>query len=514
MLETPISAWKKAVKMKLSSCSLHLLPLLFLLSCSSDGSTAGGIGGDADATGVDGEIECQRSPVSCPISPPLRAEDGLILDHHGRRVLLRGLNVSESWKPLTTPFGDHTEEDFRQWRAYGFNVLRMLTSWGHLMPQEDHIDEEYLAGLKQRAQWAQDNGLLIILDMHQDLYGYGFTVDEHSLGNGAPEWSCPAEEYAKLTDPRTPWPMNHLNEGMIACFDYFWDHEQRQEQYSAAFHRAIEELQGIDSLIGVDLFNEPSWGSFDRMLTYEEESLMPLYRRMIASIRATRPELIHFLEPGAVKNIVGETHLPAPDYENIVYTPHFYDSNVEVGADYNPQDPYFHQQIAADLAQAETFGAPLMLGEWGVPNALGASKAGFLRDLTELFDRHLASWTMWESGPSYDATGFYPPYGILNDDRTVNSWVRDLSRPFPTAWPDRDLEFTYDASQAVLTITSERRLPDAQPIGEIVIPSWSSSIRIEQAEGVLETNQTSDRLFVLLADEQPVELRIEFHSRQ
>lgn len=139
--------------------------------------------------------------------PALTAAEGWFVDRHGRRVILRGVNLGGSSKvPATPPGATHlpgslnpaepisfigrpfplaeADEHFGRLRHWGFNVVRLVTTWEaleHAGPGQ--YDEAYLAWLAELVARAGDYGLFVFIDFHQDTWG------RWSGGDGAPYWT-------------------------------------------------------------------------------------------------------------------------------------------------------------------------------------------------------------------------------------------------------------------------------------------------------------------------------------
>lgn len=137
----------------------------------------------------------------------LTTADGWFLDSHGRRVLLRGVNLGGSSKVPVRPSGathlpesldptspisfigrpfplEAADEHFARLRRWGFNLLRLVTTWealAHAGP--DQFDEPYLAWLTELVAKAGAYGFRVFIDFHQDAWG------RWSGGDGAPYWT-------------------------------------------------------------------------------------------------------------------------------------------------------------------------------------------------------------------------------------------------------------------------------------------------------------------------------------
>ncbi len=128
------------------------------------------------------------------------------VDEQGRCVLLRGVNLGGSTKVPYSPDGrthipadflDHrtvsfvgrpfpieeVDEHFMRLRHWGFNCLRLLTTWEaieHAGPGQ--YDEEYLDYITHVVQKAGEYGFYLFIDPHQDVWsrmsgGDGARVD-------------------------------------------------------------------------------------------------------------------------------------------------------------------------------------------------------------------------------------------------------------------------------------------------------------------------------------------------
>lgn len=103
------------------------------------------------------------------------------LDAQGRQLILNGVNVVDK-NPGNNYLGNETQATFAEFRTWGFNCIRLGVIWDGLEPEPGLYDEEYLKGIDERIEWAEANGIYVLLDMHQDLFSVKFS-------DGAPEWA-------------------------------------------------------------------------------------------------------------------------------------------------------------------------------------------------------------------------------------------------------------------------------------------------------------------------------------
>ncbi|HEX4199223.1 MAG TPA: cellulase family glycosylhydrolase [Caulobacteraceae bacterium] len=248
-----------------------------------------------------------------PLSP-LRVVGDRFLDARGREVLLRGVNLGGDCKvPWSAGgalgsggFPDHGEvsfigrpfpleeadEHFTRLRAWGFNCLRLLTTWEaveHAGP--GRYDEAYLDYFAEIARLAGEHGFYVFVDFHQDAWS------RMSGGSGAPGWTFEtvgldlerfhdadaALAMQRGLDHDLPhWPSNYrlpANRIMWSLFfggrwltpDFRIDglnvQDYLQGRYLACVERMARRLAPLPHVIGFDSLNEPSLGWLGQSLS-------------------------------------------------------------------------------------------------------------------------------------------------------------------------------------------------------------------------------------------------------
>lgn len=364
-------------------------------------------------------IACAPPKMEPPPARVFTVQRGFIRDPDGRAVILRGANVSGRHKE--PPYFDfHDTPDFRRMRVeWGMNSVRFLISWAALEPTRDAYDDAYLDEVVRRVKLATDEGLLVFLDMHQDLYGVGFPG-----GNGMPRWTCAEANYASYS-PSSTWFFNYLSAEVTACFDGFWSSKDLQAKYAAAWGHIAERFVDAPLVIGFDPMNEPYWGSFPPDVL-EQSRLAPLYRQCITAVRAHRPDWLAFLEPASSRNIGLPSKLPAfPEFGNVVYAPHSYDGAAEQGMGFDPtRRQVLIDQVARMREEADARDAALVLGEYG----------GFSGHpgITEYMDAEFAAAGLARAGALYWDYGKNDSYALLDANGVPKPQVLSaVARPYP-----------------------------------------------------------------------------------
>lgn len=239
----------------------------------------------------------------------IRVDGPWFRDEHGRRLILRGVNLGGSSKVPVTPDGatyrtesffDHrsvsfvgrpfpleqADEHFRRLKRWGFTFLRLLTTWEaieHAGPGQ--YDADYLDYLTAIVRKAGEHGLSLFIDPHQDVWS------RFSGGDGAPGWTLEAAGFdlrnlhatgaAFLHQvhgdplPRMIWPTNESKLASATMFTLFFggndfaprlivDGEPIQEflqgHYLGAIEQVARRLNGLSNVVGYDTLNEPSAG--------------------------------------------------------------------------------------------------------------------------------------------------------------------------------------------------------------------------------------------------------------
>lgn len=408
-------------------------------------------------------------------TPPYRVANGQIVDASGRTLVLRGANVAGAQK-LPPHIASFTKDDYARLRdVYGFDSMRFILTWSAVEPAKGAYDDHYLDQVAERVGWAKDLGLLVVLDMHQDLYGEGFAG-----GDGAPRWACDAARYAAFK-PTDPWFFGYLDPNVEACVDALYDGDTAG-RFAAMWAHVAKRLAGLDAVLGFDPLNEPHWGSYS-ILAFEEERLAPFYEQVIRAVRAEAPSWLVFAEPSGSRNVGYPTHLPKLPFDGVVYAPHSYDNDAESG---KPFDASRRQAVLDDVAtlrgEADAMGAALWIGEYG-----GRSEnPGIVPYMDAEYDAMAAVGT----GGQYwafdeDTHG----YALLDDDGTAKDVLAGvIARPYPSRVAGALTSYEYDDASGVFAVHYRPDRAVTTPT-EIVVPAraYPNGVAVDCAGCAVET---------------------------
>jgi endoglycosylceramidase len=358
----------------------------------------------------------------------------LIRDREGGVLVLRGTNVEGESKNTADLLPPHyaTSADFARLREMvGFSAIRLLVFWEAIEPTQGVYDEAYLAAVRARVEAAGAAGLLVIVDMHQDVYGRGFGFD------GAPRWSCDEALYASFTPP-AEWFFSYFEPEVQACFDRLWTDPATRAAFGAAWARLAQALRGAPGLFGYELLNEPSPGSLD-LRRFETQIAPAAYTEWIDAIRAVDPDPYVLIEPASNANIGLASSLVAPDRERVIYAPHVYPAALERGGGWFGTRESLDDWMDLLSSDAQQMGLPLVVTEVGaradVPGALT-----FLDEVFDAFDGARLGATQWEGG-----WGDVSTYAIWDVTGAPSPIARAIARPTPARIAGTPISWSWDA---------------------------------------------------------------------
>ncbi len=404
--------------------------LLLAASCGEEPSD----GGLAGETTVASSVEL----------PKLKVVGSTIRDPLGRAVFLRGANYSHRSK--SKPYlGWQKPDHFSQLRGWGFNCVRYLLMWDAIEPQPGQIDQAYLDHLDQALGWAAANGIYVLLDMHQDLYGPSFG------GDGAPAWASSGLPTIALN----PWFLTYFTPGVLDSFNKLWSDADLQSHFVTAWKAVVQRAKNHSNVVGYDLFNEPFPGT-QWYADFEAGALSQFYAKVAKGIQEVQPDAVFFLEPSAVPANQGiPTSLKPPAGVPVVYAPHFYDPLImgSDGAVY-AGGGFAENGIGVMKSQAAAMGAPLFIGEFGTfrdsPSALAA-----MRDQCAAMDAALAAgWTYWDFNPDL-ATNQNLEIDTMSliDGGKEHPAMDVLVRAYPRAVAGEPVSMSFDPAKGTFSLT-------------------------------------------------------------
>ncbi|MGB3808948.1 MAG: cellulase family glycosylhydrolase [Parvibaculum sp.] len=256
----------------------------------------------------------------------LQIEGEWFTDESGHAHILRGVNLGGDCKMPYTPnghtnlptdFSDHrtvsfigrpfplaeAEEHFSRLKAWGFNCLRLLTTWEaveHAGPGK--YDEAYLDYFATLCRMAGEHGMYVFVDFHQDVWS------RMTGGDGAPGWCFEAVglDLTKFHEagaahvmqykydfarggrqedryPTMTWSQNYRYPANALMWTFFFAgatfcpdfkiegrnvQDYLQDHYLGAMEAVANRIRDLPNVIGFDSLNEPGSGYVGRHLSY------------------------------------------------------------------------------------------------------------------------------------------------------------------------------------------------------------------------------------------------------
>lgn len=382
--------------------------------------------------------------------------NGFLRDAQGRAVIMRGANLSGRHK--SSPYFDfHLQADYdRLWDQWGFNGVRFLILWDAIEPTKGGYDSKYLDEVAKRMDWAEKAGILVVLDMHQDLFGVGFG------GDGAPRWACDESKY-KAHKPKSPWFLNYSSQPVMDCFDRLYTNAELRQHFAEAWRRVALRLKGYSNVVGFDVMNEPHWGSYS-IYDFEKDRLQPFYDGVVHAVRSAAPHWVAFLEPSSGRYFASGISFTPFSYGDVVYAPHSYDANAEAGQGFNPANRKFVVDRLKTFAQdAKKLNAALWLGEYGGnPDHKG---------ITEYMDAQYDGAAAAGGSTMYWTYTRDKGYGMLNPDGTERKALMDvLVRPYPRRVAGDAVTYAFEEKSRTFTLQYQPVLSITAPT-EIALPA-------------------------------------------
>lgn len=393
-----------------------------------------------------------------PPDPAPSDNQHFIFDETGRVLILHGTNVDLWSKNDPAYLGGIERSDIALMAApLGFNASRHLLFWEAIEPQPGVFNEAYLDEVGHRLDWYAEQGIHVILDMHQDCppsTAFRPSAD-YTEYDGAPAWAARVDNV-----PYTP-SGNQMRDCFSRAVDHylraFWDpatvHPEFQDHYRRALARVVERFHQHPAVLGYDVMNEPLlWiQESENILTMataghaEDPILTTFMQRLIDTVRAIDADHYVFVEAMAIvanpglPGDLGVLHDPRTGLPRIVYAPHMYEANTSSpSSDPASQYAFLARWSAARDADSAVQHLPQVLGEFGVPYT------GYLDMILDLADQRMSGWVQW---------AFSGHFAVVDRRRNETALTDHYVRPYPRAIAGIPISFGWDVEGQVLRLT-------------------------------------------------------------
>lgn len=467
----------------------------------------------------------------------LKVAGNHFIDQNGRLVILHGVNMVCKDKSRGY-IGDWDKEDFSKLQKWGMNVIRFGVNWDGIEPKPGEYNDSYIEKLRHLIQLANKYNVMVILDMHQDLYSSEY-------GNGAPAWATISD--GEVYESGVVWSDAYLfNSAVQKAFDNFWNNTPGpdgiglQDHYAKAWGYLVEKLHYEPNIIGYDLMNEPFIGSavqqvnktlfgkyveiyserfkeinIDELFSawsepqnkhdylslldnmdvfksiidspshilqpFEEEVLTTFYEKIAKKIRRIDKTRILFLEANYFSNLGAKSMIQplknelGEQDENQAYAPHTYDFVTDTDLSHTANDQRLEFIYSRHEETRQRLNMPMLVGEWGA--FYESNHTGHLSIFIQhLIEKLLCSNTYWDYTP--------------NMDKSLS--FLGVRRGYPMAVAGELLNYRYEHSvktfqmKWVETKTTDKPtiiyLPDIRDV-HVTLSPINSTYRVQEIEG-------------------------------
>jgi endoglycosylceramidase len=427
-------------------------------------------------TGIDAEqdssFECSPIPVVNPDETVLQVnpERGVLQDKAGREVVLRGVNAGSrsKWTPFL-PFSISPDADissvtaesdkfFSRLPEWGLNAVRLIFSWEAAEPIKGKIDQKYLDRFGAMVDSAWKYRVRVIVDMHQDIYASPF------CGDGFPPWTLKNPDIGPPVHDCKLWYTKYFSDSSVQeAFDRFWNNEDGiQTSFKEIWSTVAVRFADHPGLGGFEIINEPGWGTASDFDAWKKSVLMPFYADMAKHIHSFAPNAVIFYDGIPIDAVIPVSAYYLPEGDNLVFAPHYYDSDLFMGNPWTGTEPEPVLEPIAKFRDKEK--TPVLLGEFGIPEGVEGGK-DWLDHFMDAIDKFRFSATIWEYSQSQELWN-YEDFSLVQADGKERKILDAYVRPWLRAVSGTNSSFSWnsDTGQAQAEWTA------GEGVTEIVIP--------------------------------------------
>jgi endoglycosylceramidase len=353
---------------------------------------------------------------------PLAHQGRWITDANGRVVVVHGINMVYKLPPYYPAAVGFGADDAAFLKQIGFNAVRVGVIWKALEPSPGVFDNAYLSQIAATVQTLARQGIVSMLDFHQDQY------NERFEGEGFPDWAVQDDGLPAL--PKAGFGQDYLlMPALNRAFDHFWQDSPGpgavglQDRFAAAWQRTAQSFKGNGSVLGYEILNEPwpgtTWPSCAHPAgcpTFDQGSLNPFYARVLAAIRAADPRTPVWYEPHVIFNNGATSYAGPLGDPQAGFSFHDYcltEPQTASPAGCGAQDDLVFANAVSHVAGT---GEAVMETEFGATD-----DTAYLTDMVNRADRYMVPWVEWAYCGCSDPTTSGP-----GDKQAI---VRDPSKP-------------------------------------------------------------------------------------
>jgi endoglycosylceramidase len=391
-----------------------------------------------------------------------------LVDTQGRAVILHGMNQVNKLPPYLPSAIGFSADDIAVIAAEGFNTVRTGLIHKALVPAPGVYDTAYLDDLAATVSLMTAEGIYVLIDFHQDLYG------ERYQGEGMAEW---ATVDSSPVDPTTVPACNLGFPGNIFSCPFLWEAFDRflglngyapeigprsltlQEEFADAWRQVAARFKDEPLVCGYNLLNEPYPGSSTPFCLNPAgcpgtaDAQLTVFSNLVAdAIREVDPDTIVFYEPYATNFNAGfPTHHGDVDVDNVGFSFHLY--ACLNGGSAEACGPREHAVFVNANAQADAFAHAPLLTEFGATDDYA-----LIERIVAGADENRMGWQYW-AWWNRDPCCTRPDEGVIDDpanpptpEHLDEAKLDVLVRPYPRAVAGTPLSWSFDRAARRFTM--------------------------------------------------------------
>ncbi|KNG88132.1 cellulase [Aspergillus nomiae NRRL 13137] len=437
-----------------------------------------------------------------------------IVDEFGRTRFFHGTNVVMKeppwhrpleWVPGVSSFG---EQDVQNLHDLGLNIVRLGHSWAGAEPVRGEYNQTFLDIMKQQTKMAEDHGLYVLVDVHQDC------LARQLCGNGAPDWFVQKDwvssgkmyPYPLKTTPfpvddrgfPTPeslcgtvdWALSYTSVAIGNAFGRLYNnYDGLGDAFAAYWKKLASEYVQTTNIVGYNLLNEPwvgdTWADPTLLVpgVADHKVMEGLWNRATKQIRTVDNDTLIWFEGATLDVLSGFNDVPLGDGSKSVHSFHYY-SPPQMGSISNTLD-----NRRKDNERLRTTGVLTELTFW-----MGDDKQ--MQDLADAMsatDEKMVSWIGWAYENLYNGTS----------GQAYPELATHYSRAYPAAVAGTPKSFSFSESSATLELkfTSD---PAIDAPTEVILPpsTFPNGYSVQVSpEGSLVQHEVDKRTLALFTSD-------------